>query len=591
VTRVRTGRWIAAAALAAALAAGACLWLASEWPRDEGESGARTRDAAVSGAPAAGPTARRAAAPSVASEASDASVEIDDAPLPEGATGTIRGTVRDDTGRPVAKASVAAVLWHTDADDSWPEYLGDQSAEDGTYAIEDLDPSVVWGLEAHAEGHARVRPAGAIVFSARRLEVTHDVVLPRNGSLEVVALDAVGSPVQHTADVLRESGEDSWGLEPESLEAGRYRVLVHATGLAGDSRVVDVTSGEVTRVEFRLGEAVEISGVLLDSDGAPVRRVEVVAVVADAALAPFDGTAETAADGSFRIAGLRRTRYRLALADVSLAADAPEPVLAPATGVALRLRDESKVTFRLVYPPGFPAADRSAEVAIWVVVNGTQLRPSPRWDDDQGTVRVPGGEDAELAITALHCATVRRRCRVRPGELLDLGAIQPELARDVEGRVVDAGGAPVPGAEVRWGSGAYLHRAMSGADGSFLVERVPQSGVALDVACGGFVSVRVPCPDGATTPLAVTLARGGVLWARAEAKGGAPLAGAAVRLTSAAGESAPFAPTTLDGHGECATRLPPGRWRIAVAGCAPVDADVREGATTSVRLRPSADGR
>jgi hypothetical protein len=588
---VRTGRWIAAAALAAALAAGACLWLASEWPRDEGESGARTRDAAVSGAPAAGPTARRAAAPSVATEASDASVEIDDAPLPEGATGTIRGTVRDDLGRPVPRAGIVAfercVLDSYDV--SVPKYA--QAGDDGRYVLAGLDPAVVWRLEASADGRADAPAVSAVVLSAQRLDVTYDFVLPRNGGIEAVVLDAAGSPIAHSLRVLSVGRDDSRDFsDAASLPPGQYRVLVDVPDHAGDSRVVTVAAGETTRVEFRAGDAAEISGVLVDSDGSPLRRFEVVAVVADAAQAPFDGTAVTAGDGSFRIAGLRRTPYRLALADLSLVADGPETVVAPATGVMLRLRDDATVTFRLVYPTGFPAADRSAEVAIYVDAHGAGLRPSPRWDFDQCTIRVPGGEDTDLAVIVRHCAAVQRRLRARPNEVLDLGEVRPELMRDVEGRVVDALGRPVGNGVLRFGTGRFGGRTTTGDDGTFRFERLPRSGVAFDVDAAGFVPVRVDCPDDASS-LTVTLARAGVLWVHCERTDGAPLAGATVRVADAGGTPWRFAPSALDGHGECAARLPPGRWRITVAGCAPVDADVREGATTSVRLRPAADGR
>jgi hypothetical protein len=561
-----------------------------EWAADDVADASRPAARPAIVAKAASAPVRRSAGPAAADAPAGVSVEIDDAPLLDGATGTIRGTVRDDLGAPV-QAMVAAWerCYMDDFDADVPTET--QADAEGRYVLEGLDPGVVWRVGARAGSHADAPPARVVLFSARRLDVTYDLVLPRNGSIETTVLDAAGSPLDHRTRILPLEREHWSELSRSDIAPGRYRVLVDVPNHAGDSRVVEVAPGETTRVEFRADEAVEISGALVDSDGSPVRKIEVVAVVADAALAPFDGTAVTQADGSFRIAGLRRTRYRLALADSTLFADGPEALLAPATGVTLRLRDDARATFRLVYPPGFPAADRSAEVAIVVFANGTTLRPSPRWELDKGTVRVPGGDDAELAITALHCATVYRGFRARAGELVDLGEMRPDLARDVVGRVVDSLGKPLQVAVVRCGAGAFSRRAVTGGDGAFRLERMPQSGVVLDVDAAGFVPVRVPCPDGSEAPLTVTLARGGVLWLRGETTGGAPLAGAAVRLADTAGTPLPFGPVALDDHGECAARLPPGRWRIAVAGCAPVDADVREGATTSVRLRAAADPR
>lgn len=590
MSRAGAGRWIAAGAgLAAALAA--CVWIAVSMGGGAEESDAA--GVAAPGRPARGAgEVRHAANESDTPGGGAAVVEIDDAPLPEGATGTIRGTVRDDLGQPVQGAWVSTYYWRAGVNDHRADHTGRASASDGTYTIEELDPSIVWGLEANADGHASVSSSGAIVFSARRLGVTRDLVLRRNGSVDVVALDAAGAPVQHNVRVMTIEGDDSRDADARSLAPGRYRVFVEAPGRAGDSRVVDIAAGEVTRAEFRLDEAVEISGVVVDADGTPVRRVEVVAVVADVALSPFDGTAESAADGSFRIGGLRRTRYRLAVADPESPADAPEPLLAPATGATLRLREESKVTFRLVYPAGFPPAERSAEVGIGVSSHGRgHRRPSPHWDFDQATIRVPGGEEVDISIVVLHCATLYRHACVRPGESLDLGDICPELVGDVAGRVVDASGEPVDGASVTFRAGPFEGYAQTQSDGRFLIERVPPSGGAIDVDCSGYVRAHTACGDAAAGPMTVTLVRGGVLWLRGEAKGGTPLARAALRVAAADGNAWPLAPAALDDSGECATRLPPGRWRIAIAGCAPVDADVRENATTSVRVQQTSNGR
>ncbi len=590
VTRAGSGRWIVAAVALAAVAA--CVWVAVSFGVDD-EAPAR-RDAASAAAIQEAATSRRpgrAASTAASSADESAAIEIDDEPMPQGATGRIRGVVRDDLGRPVADAWVAAFFWRADSDDRWPEYTDTRSSPDGSYAIEALEPSIVWELEAYTDDHARVRPASAIVFAAQRLEVAIDIVLPRNGSIEVVAVDAAGSPVAHTDRVLSVKDDDTEDRDKASLAPGRYRVLVEAPGRAGDSRVVDVAAGERTRVEFNLDEAVEISGVVVDDQRMPVRRVEVVAVVADGALAPFDGTAETAADGSFRIGGLRRTHYRLAVADPELSADVTEPLLAPATGVTLTLRDDARVTFRLVYPSGFPASDRSAEVGIEVSAKGAHRRPSPRWDGDQGTVRVPGGEQVDLVIFVPHCEPCSRSVRARPGEVLDIGEVRPNLERDVEGTVVDASGTPIAGAMVRFGVGRFSRVSATDRLGAFLIERMPQADCVLQVEAPGFVAARVECRADDTSRLVVKLVRGGLLWVRAAAASGAPLSAAAVRVDDPSGTAWWAAPSALDGHGECAVRLAPGRWRIAVAGCAPADVDVREGATTSVRVRSASDGR
>ena len=100
----------------------------------------------------------------------------------------------------------------------------------------------------------------------------------------------------------------------------------------------------------------------------------------------------------------------------------------------------------------------------------------------------------------------------------------------------------------------------------------------------GFVPVRVDCRGAKAAPPTVVLQRGGALWIHGETRGGAPAHDAAVRLVDAQGAAWPFVRDRLDDHGECAARVPPGRWRVEVAGCAPADAEVRDRATTTVRL-------
>lgn len=588
-----SGRWIVAAALAAVVLA--CAWILAETVAHVGvddagaDANSRGPDATPSAVPDAAP--RRVVgtqpAQTTAADPVPAVVEIDDAPLPEGATATIRGTVRDDLGRPIVGAGVTAFMDYAFVNQDLQVPGGNATSRtDGSYAIGDLDPSIVWRLEATADGHVAGRTANAVALSARRLDATYDFVLTRHGSIEVTAADAAGSPVPCTVRVVPFGGADVWGLREDSVPPGRWRVLVETQGFAGESRVVQVVAGAPTRAEFRLTDEVQITGTFLDSDGAPLAKREVVAIVADASLPPYDGTAVTAADGSFRIRGLRRTLYALAPAEVDLVVDAPETVAAPASGVRLQVRDESKVTFRLVYPAGYPEADRSAEVHVVVTALGTESTPSPRWDGDTGTVRVPGGEDVGLAITVLHCLTVHRRVSVRAGELADIGDVRPEPARDIAGRVVDAHGDPVAQALVLHTEGGLGRRAVSDDGGRFTVERLPRADTTIDVEARGFVTVRVPCPVDGTYPLTVTLSPGGALWVRCETKAGEATPFAAIRLLDARGAAWPFAATSLDGHGECAVRLPPGTWRIDVAGCDPVAAEVRENATTSVRVRP-----
>jgi hypothetical protein len=578
-----SGRWIAVAAAAAIVAAACALFCtAAQFVRID-------TDAAVSGAtpsqasPVAEP-ARRAAATRAAAAPEAGQVDIDDAPFPAGATGTIRGTVRDDLGRPIGDAWISAHVKRTFETPFAYDASAESSLADGTFVISDLDPAAVWRLEGQARGHVKARPSESVAFGSQRTDVTVDVVLPRRGAIEFAVTDTEGRPLQFSHRVTPvDVHVDPWDVDSERLPPGRCRVSVEADGHAGDSRLVDIRPGETTRAEFRLAEEAAISGALLDPDGSPLEKFGVVAVAADQPDEPFTLGATTGADGTFRIGKLRKTRYRLAPADAELAADTLGDVLAPASGVRVQIRPEAFVAFRLVYPADFTSSDRSADVRVDVGVRGSYRQPSPRWDGDAGTFRVPGGEDATVAITVIHCLTVWKRVRVRPGETFDMGEIRPERAGEFAALVVNPAGEPVVGAAALCTSADWIPRQVTDYDGRFRFDRVPRAGCTVVVDADGFVPLRLEARGDSAEPVTLKLQRGGLLWIACE-----NAACAKVRVSDEGNQQWTFVAPQLDVRGECAARLPPGKWKIDVAGCAPVTAEVREGATTSVRFAAAA---
>lgn len=582
------GRWIVAAALLSAGAASLGLLLAPAGD-DIAPAPPPPTDAAVTAA------AQRPAA-SHATNAGEAAavVEIDDAPLADDATFVVRGSVVDATGAPIEGAHVDFVAQPRGPNDEGAESHEAKTSADGSYVVQGLDARAIWSVAASAVGFATSPWANAVLATSKRREVRLDFVLARLGELDVVVLDDRGAPIAHrtwirsTADDRRE-----FDVSPHGLEPGRYRVFVSASDRAAETRDVDVADGATTRVEFRLGAAVEIAGMLVDSDGQPMEGYDVVAVAADETPPYSDHRAKTGGDGLFTLRGLRRARYEVRPDAVGaelpeFTADGGERVDAPADAVRLTARATATVRFHLVYPPGFTASQRSADVDVAEIVRSRHQRVAAHWDYDRGAVKVPGGEDVEIVIDAPDCLPFRRRVSVRPGDEFDVGDVALVPASEISGRVVDADGRGVRGANV---VGRFDGDASAGGcdfDGWFRLARLPPGEIVVVASCAGFADSAVRCTSGQTERVVVTLRRGGRLHVRAKRADGSPLAGAALRLTATVGDvPAPGAPT-LDAFGEFATRVPAGRWRVDVAGCAPVDAEVREDATTSVTVRAAA---
>ncbi len=528
---------------------------------------------------AASPTDRRVVAErSTRKDPSAPVVEIDDAPFPDGATLTIRGTVRDSSGLPIPGARVLA-----EAAAELPERISDGSRNeptdaDGRYVIARLDPRVPWSMQAACpRGYVASRWAKAALATSNRMDLRYDFVLARTGALDVVVLDERGAPIEHRTSV-RSDASPGNEMGAAGLEPGRYRVYATAPGRAGEFRDVEVADDATTRVEFLLRPATSIAGVLLSSDGGPMRGFAVHAESSGEWLDPDEGAAWTADDGTFRIDGLRRARYVVRTRD-GAAADADGPVEAPASGVVLRARADAKATFHLVYPPECSVRQRSADVNVVVVAASERGRAAVRWEYDRATLNVPSGIDAELLIDAPGCATERRAFRARPDERIDLGDVAPVALLEVSGRVVDEAGRGVPGALVIGPFNLYRRRDLADEHGSFRLGRLAPGEIVVDAHAAGFADTTTRYVVGHADPLVVVLHHGGRLLVRARSAAGARLAETAVRLVSPTGD---VRTETLDAFGECATRLAAGTWRVEIEGLAVVRAEVRENATTTV---------
>ena len=227
----------------------------------------------------------------------------------------------------------------------------------------------------------------------------------------------------------------------EGLDPGRYRVRVVGTGLLpAEVRFVPVPS-DATRII--VSRQVEIEGVVTDG-GKPAANVT-VGVRGEAIGGELDAKSDAA--GKFVFANLPEGRYQLFAWQGALAARAIRVGrlgAGPFAPLELRLERASIVIGRVI--------DRDDGTGV---VAAIELRPS---GDDQAPRYTRSGEDGLFKIEGVPdgkwIADAFSPGYVSPGGVeLEAGRGIPELALSrgatIEGKVVDADGKPIAGAEVR----------------------------------------------------------------------------------------------------------------------------------------------
>ncbi|MES1243960.1 MAG: carboxypeptidase regulatory-like domain-containing protein [Acidobacteriota bacterium] len=370
---------------------------------------------------------------------------------------------------------------------------------DGRFEIRDL-PAGAWSLEAKASGYAPLTVPGLSVPEGAGQADLGTVVLPPGVAVEGYVVDPRGRPVEG-AEVdsseglgpfarmgfARRQGEDK---EPTAVSGadGYFRIEdrragetinldVSRTGYAPASAPgVRVPPEEPVRIVMQPASAVE--GRVVDGDGKAVAGARVLIIPAErrGGFQRLDDTTDES--GAFRVEGVPpgAVDVRTLAAGYQSAHVSNLEVRAgqDLKGVEIVLTPGAAVEGRVLSPSGKPVAGARVEMAdeggrgfFWMQDSGTT--------DGDGRYRLEGIPPGSRSFQASH-PDYRRTVRdleVRSGEnTLDLSL---EGGVEVRGRVVDEGGAPVPGARISLREGGRswdLPRDVSGADGSFTLTGV-----------------------------------------------------------------------------------------------------------------------
>jgi 5-hydroxyisourate hydrolase-like protein (transthyretin family) len=263
--------------------------------------------------------------------------------------GTISGRVTDEEGNPLGGIFVD-VLEVTDDGPPFDSPGGTQTAADGTYrfpfapagsyvvGFTDLDGTYV---NEYYDDHLSIFEADPVTVTAGGTTAAIDAELALGGHLSGTVTDSEGHGLGGIEiQLAREVGPDEWfgfgeeyGYHTEDdgtyqldgLPAGTWRV-----GFAdqegdylseyyddvtdfGEATEVDVVAGEETAgIDAELADAAHVTGTVTDEDGNPLEGIFVALRALEDGNWSYFGDAETAADGTYAMDGLRPgTNYRV----------------------------------------------------------------------------------------------------------------------------------------------------------------------------------------------------------------------------------------------------------------------------------------
>jgi uncharacterized GH25 family protein len=423
----------------------------------------------------------------------------------------VSGRVLDQAGAPVAGARVGA----REMSAIFPRRgLSGRdrvkSDDQGRFRIPALAPGTYrLGArhEQHAPGESRpvevgTSPVGDVLITLKTGAVLAGKVVTADGQPAAWATIRTGrgegNRARRAGHFRRATADRDGAFRIAGLP--RSRVAVAATSDSASSEIVNVDLGNRARVEdllLTLSVRGIIAGVVVDSEGQPVPEAQVSAmpdIFGRGALRQLFlrglGGQITDGGGRFKFRGLPDGTFRLWASRSGI----NRRMYRALEGTEARTGD-TDVRLVLQRPGGVKGAvqDRRGQpVTHFSVTVGAS--PGTLVADDQGRFEVGGVPPGTHKVTVRcpgYAVVTRPGVAVAAGELTDLGSITVDRGRVVSGRVLDARGAPVAGAEVvvgtkivgdgknlvarfgqRFEEASGIRRGESGADGAYSVSGI-----------------------------------------------------------------------------------------------------------------------
>src|SRR6266508_5971942 len=504
------------------------------------------------------------------------------------------GRVLDEAGKPVGGARVLVVSRESVFDGD-TRYAGEaRTGADGAFTVPDA-PEGARVVVVRAQDFIA---ANRIQLEARPEE---KISLQRGGAVRGLVTDAAGKPapgvIVTTDDAAAQTdGEGKFRLT--GLPAGGHHLqALSKDDLTARKDGVRVRKGEEVEASLKLRPGTAISGTVIEEGTRRHVAGARVSAYAATGLTRFarrhtERAARTDARGRFRLAGLAPARYAIeAVRDGYLtAAIARVNAAAPSAPVAnLALRKAASISGRVTDEKGQPVAAARVrilrELGIRRLLRGAASNPASVLGGEgvltaaDGAFRIRGLEpERNLSLDAAKTGYAPAH---KPGVSLKAGDAVKDVALvvrrglEARGKVVDAQGQPVAGAEIRairreegvrgaaqvqmrlMGAAQEKPDAVTAGDGAYTLRGLEEGQYTLFVAREGFARKTVPTLEvkatGENVWPPVTLAAGAPIVGAVRDSAGAPVSGAQIFGIDAGGSA---------GHPQNATSDADGKFRL-----------------------------
>jgi protocatechuate 3,4-dioxygenase beta subunit len=484
------------------------------------------------------------------------------------ASGT-SGRVVDEAGKPVAGARVFVVASETTFDGD-SRYIGEsRTGADGAFVV----PNAPEGARV-----VLVRAPGFVPVTRVQIEAKSDerISLQRGGTVRGAVLDVSGKPaagVIVTAEEVAAQTDAQGNFRMTGVSAGAHRLqALWKEDFVARKDSVRVKKGEETEasLKLRLGSAIP-GTVVEEGTRKPVAGVRVSAYASTG----FGGFARrraermvrTDARGRFRLPGLAPARYAVEAAREGYLSASVAGVSASGKSVPpanLALRKAASISGKVTDEKGQPVAGArvriTREMGIRRLLRGAASNPAALFGGQgvltvaDGSFRLRGLEpERNLSVEAARTgyATARKSgVSVKAGDAIKDLALVVRRGLEARGKVVDAQGQPVAGAELRaihkedglMGGARVQMRLMgmdrdkpdfvTGNDGAFLLKGLEVGQYALAIAREGFARKTVPSLEvkatGENVWPPVTLVAGAPIAGLVRGSAGGPISGAQI---------------------------------------------------------------
>ena len=304
-----------------------------------------------------------------------------------GTGGVLAGKVTGPEGRPVAGTRLRLVVRRPQGQGNSPARVADTGAE-GTFRFEGVAPGTA-NLTAMAEGFVTKSVQGPEIGEGA--EAFSEIVLEAGLAIRGRVLDAAGAPAagvrvrarntdrrpeSRVRQASARTGRDGSFVVPD-LPAGTFDLETSSPDYPRGAFVGAVPGGPP--IEFRLPEAVRISGRVTDPSGNPIAGVRVQArgESGDA------GSSPAADDGTFEIRNLAPGSYSIQVRSATPGwSDARvDGVEGGTRGMEIKLARSLAITGKVLGPDGGPAPGRGR---IRVLDRDGKQVASTRWDGQGG---------------------------------------------------------------------------------------------------------------------------------------------------------------------------------------------------------------